>query len=591
MPATCRPSSTAARRLRGVLRGLALAASLCAASGAGAETWTLSIDHRLTGSGSGPHGQAGVDIRATGRARITAGADGRFSGRGEIAVTITNRMPPNPYLSMSPMKGTGPITVSGRREGGYLVLRIGGEPITCRGVMRVVMPTGTSEEPTESPFDPAGLGGEDITLERREGASTRITGDSQGTPFGLTWETRLALRGGRDVAAAPPKGPRVAERPDQTWRLELAHRGDMAVSGAIEARTTFDLRGSADLVVPDRDGPVSGEGRVSLGGQSAVTAPMPSRGTQGGGGTLLVEGRREGDFLDLTANVKLERATADQPGASARVDAGTGYWLYDEPQPLHLRLRGGERESTTTSTAVPGGGRYDETITWTLRGRRVERWRVTVDRHHLEYFLHQGAGPWHKRNGLRVHARQQVDVTLEDDKVTRARGRARLVRMRAYSNPPWAYQCRSAATGVVGTGTDIDAERLDQAHWAKRFNPPKNAHDAKLAAQWSAIMARKTPFVFPETFTPGAGLAGRSLTVTLPEPSGYVVGIYCKLDVKAVQAHGFSVGKSTRVETMGHQRRVFQPSRVTVELRDGWTKADAPADAVDRMVLQVERLR
>lgn len=144
---------------------------------------------------------------------------------------------------------------------------------------------------------------------------------------------------------------------------------------------------------------------------------------------------------------------------------------------------------------------------------------------------------------------------------------------------------------MVGTGTDIDAERLDQAHWAKRFNPPKNSQDAALKREWAAIMARKTPFIFPDKFTPGTTRSGASLSLSLPQPSGYVVGIYCKLDVSAVQAHGYKVAPDQLQETIDHQRRVFHPNTVTVRLEDGWTDADAPSDAMDRTVLRVERVR
>lgn len=573
---------------------VAIAVLVAAPIAAAAETWTLNIEHENTGSGASADGTAGVTIRARGTVTITAGAREDFHGTGELAVIITHQQPPNPYLSFTPLEGKGPISVVGRRDGTRLVLEIKGAEITCRGIMNIQVPArGREQQPLENAFDPSALGGtRSITLERREGASTRIEVASQSEPFAISAHTVLTLTGGSDIVPAPARGPQIASTPEQEWTLELDHQGDTTLAGAIQGGNTFRVEGSARFVIPPKDGPVSGRGAVTVTGSASYATPMPQAGRYRSFGTLLVEGRREGDTLVFTPQVKVETGTAEQSGVHSQVDAGEGVSIYDPAGfVVRMRLRDGESVSARHSTAVPGGGRYDELITWTLRGALFERWRITIDRHHVEHFLHEGAGSYHKRNGLLVHARQTVAVEIRDGVVERTSGSARLEKLRSYSNPPWAYACKSAATQVMGTGTDIDAERLDQAHWAKRFNPPKNSQDAALKRQWAAIMVRKTPFIFPEQFTPGAVRSGTLLSLNLPQPSGYVVGIYCKLDLAAVQAHGYKVAPGQLQETIDYQRRVFDPNTFTVHLEDGWTHADAPADALDRTILRVERMR
>lgn len=66
----------------------------------------------------------------------------------------------------------------------------------------------------ENVFNPSALAGtHSITLERREGASTRIEVASQSEPFAISPRTVLKLTGGSDIVPAPVGGPQIAP----TW--------------------------------------------------------------------------------------------------------------------------------------------------------------------------------------------------------------------------------------------------------------------------------------------------------------------------------------------------------------------------------------
>jgi hypothetical protein len=202
------------------------------------------------------------------------------------------------------------------------------------------------------------------------------------------------------------------------------------------------------------------------------------------------------------------------------------------------------------------------TITWRLT-KPVEKWRVTVDDEGENATL-TGSGKFHQA-GLRVHARRIVDVTIEKGAFKQASGTASLVAMQGYSKPPGFYTCQPASIGIVGTGSDIDFERLDQAKWAARFHPPKTPADEALKAQWEKIKKHNTPVIYPEKFSAGGQVSGQSLDLILPADSGYTVGIYCRL----TGSSAIGAPSSRRKEVISTERNSLLNS-FQVQLVDGW---------------------
>jgi len=63
---------------------------------------------------------------------------------------------------------------------------------------------------------------------------------------------------------------------------------------------------------------------------------------------------------------------------------------------------------------------------------------------------------------LKVHSRKIIDFVIEDDRYKNGNGTTSFVSIEPYSNPAGVYQCKPVASKIIGTGTDIEAERWDQ---------------------------------------------------------------------------------------------------------------------------------
>lgn len=291
--------------------------------------------------------------------------------------------------------------------------------------------------------------------------------------------------------------------------------------------------GAIPLVLPKKDGPIKGKGQFVHNGSGYSFA-----------GPLLLEGRLEKGKLIFPF----------PKGYSGNQQ------VYNRKDIVTIRA---EKDAVTVMHPEPNteGVRCSGNFTWTLT-KPIERWRITILDKGTNVAM--AGGNLVKEAGLIVETKRIVDVTIEKGKFKKAKGSARFTSMQGYSNPPNIYDCKAAATSIVGTGTDIETERLDQTKWAKRFNPPKNQQDALLKKQWEKLKKGKTPIIFPEHFSAQGELTGNILSLKLPEKSGYTVGIYCRLNEKLNPSNKKSV--TERLDT----DRVQLDSKFQVTLSDGW---------------------
>jgi hypothetical protein len=185
--------------------------------------------------------------------------------------------------------------------------------------------------------------------------------------------------------------------------------------------------------------------------------------------------------------------------------------------------------------------------------------------------------------------RREVEVSVERGRFKEGHGTARYVSIRSYSNPPWAYKVKAAVTWVRGTGTDIEAERFDQAHWAKRFHPPKTKADAALKKAWESIKKTRTPAIIPSSYAVQGTLSGSTLDLRFPDPFACTVALYGKLDVAAVEKRGFHVADSTRREFIDLVRSLLAP-RMNVQLQHGWRHESVQEKKMRRTAVLVERI-
>jgi len=105
---------------------------------------------------TGLYGPAGVTVKAEGYAYLVPGSQGKFTGAGEIYVTMDFNYPKTGAMGISQLKGEGPLDVVGETEGKYLRFYFKHHNIPCKGeiVINAPAPMGTQKEPYEDNFDP-----------------------------------------------------------------------------------------------------------------------------------------------------------------------------------------------------------------------------------------------------------------------------------------------------------------------------------------------------------------------------------------------------------------------------------------------------
>jgi hypothetical protein len=104
----------------------------------------------------GIYGPAGVTVKAEGFAHLFPGSQGKVTGDGVISVTMDFNYPKTGVVSISQLKGDGPLEVVGQKEGKFLRFYFKPNDIPCKGeiIVNYPAPMGTQKEPYEDHFDP-----------------------------------------------------------------------------------------------------------------------------------------------------------------------------------------------------------------------------------------------------------------------------------------------------------------------------------------------------------------------------------------------------------------------------------------------------
>lgn len=151
----------------------------------------------------GPYGPAGVSVKAEGYAHLIPGSKGKFTGTGEIYVTMDFDYKKTGAFSISQLKGEGSLEVVGETEGKYLRFYFKHRNIPCKGeiIINYPAPMGTQKEPYEDNFDPHVLApGENpgAKIELKDGATGTFSFGPKSFGEGvqiMSWKTDFALDG------------------------------------------------------------------------------------------------------------------------------------------------------------------------------------------------------------------------------------------------------------------------------------------------------------------------------------------------------------------------------------------------------------
>jgi hypothetical protein len=147
----------------------------------------------------GIYGPAGVTVKTVGHAYLVPGTQGKFTGKGEISVTMDFNYRKTGYVSISQLKGNGPLEVVGQKEGKFLRFYFKHGSIPCKGEIVVNTPVGPQKEPYEDQFNPQVIApGKDpgARIEWRNSAGATINLGPESSPGGMqnaSWKSEFVL--------------------------------------------------------------------------------------------------------------------------------------------------------------------------------------------------------------------------------------------------------------------------------------------------------------------------------------------------------------------------------------------------------------
>ena len=527
-----------------------------------AEEWTISVTYELNTNVQGISSKHS----ARGKARIRSFADGTFTGNGTMQASYFmrgNNMTTN-------IKGEGSFQVKAKADGKYLLFSFDEGAVPMKGIMVV----GGMKMSHQDTFNPATIAPvhKAHSIERREGEKAEVRINSGGVNSLATF----TLSGGNNVTPLPKEKTKKLKnvpRSKDKWTLLFHSHSTMAhpFGGTMSTK----MSGEVDFHPPRKEGPVRNEGPYRCVGNNTQMI-----------GRLILDGRVENDRLYFVPKAQVTKVNGQTLGGSAQSNFNSGLSIFKSEE-ISLPLEHDAKlEFPFEMASPPTKGK----TVWQLKGKKREKWQITIDDKNHEYAVNDGSGAYPRRCGLVVRFRRTIIVEIENGTVKSVFGTSKFLSKTPFSTPTWAYKCSSEKMDIYGTGTDIEANRYDQVRHVGRFNPPKNAKDAKLKKEWESIKKRKTPYAFPEKFTPGTNKVGQTLTLNIPTPTGYCVGIRAQLQVKEVIKRGYQQKfKGKRRDFKDTERRVLQP-KFTVQLKDGYHQKSPGSDAISSTEVRVKKL-
>ncbi len=545
------------------------------------ETWKLEVSGTYMGRAQSGQGAVTTTSNASGSVELKGDSKGNYSGAGVLSVRTSISYPPQTPIQISPLTGKGSFTVTARRDGKNLVLRIEPGAIPCRGTMTILLPTGRETQPFENSFDPSSLaspGG--VIIERRPGATAESNVNVTATGVDARGGARFVLGGGTNVTAEP--APRSEDLSTDHWTLEFEL--DMVQelhSAQIDTVTTTRGRGSLQFLLPRKDGPAKGQGPFTTEIDSTVTRPMANKGRWNTNGDMVLDGTIKDGVLTFTPRLTMKDSAGGQTfgNVSGRTGYNAGASLSEGAGPVSIRVQDGAETVQNQNLTLPGGMTSKAKMVWRLRGKKTELWRITLDcgwrvarggtpvRSPKPRSVTDPAAPPFKWTdaayGLKVRANVVIDVEIEDGKYKRGTGRCALVSQTPYCQPPGIYDIQPAALPGPYPGKVM------------------------------------TPYTTHPSFTVKNGTKyGQQLELDLYSPKfdpiAFWVGYQGVLNEKEAEkqiAFWKESRKASMPRTVSGTEPLTVPFRISVMLQDGWKSTTPGADSGEFEALSVQRIR
>lgn len=528
-------------RLVSLWTTLVAVALLAAVAPGQAESWRFRFDFKIAGATAGTQ----VDIAGGGTGSVTAGEDGRFTGKAELAVTTTPTVSV-PGIAFTPAKGSATVEVEAIRKGEHLVISFARKSIPQAG--EIVTAAGRS--PWKATFEtssiaPAGLEAL-TTIERKIGATTT----SRHSGGGLHATITFTLTAGSDIQPpeepAPERAgglvghPLLSEKVRWELRLESVSTTRFG-AGAIQGVTVTKLAAVVPFELAPTDLAIEAEGALTF---RAVTTGVASADMKGEG-VFELDARIEGDDLVFVPRARLTSSAARSAAGVARSDHGAGVNLFTTKDEVRLPLRNDAEIAVPTDQEIPGGTHVGACI-WRLKGKRVEVWRMIQDEKELV-----GLKDRYGFTGVRIRWRHTVDFRLVDGQYDKSIGHAELI-----STEPVCEPSRDPLQPEKARGVQLWDVAL--------VHVPHNGRD--------------TPYITPASFVPvRVAVTNRSVDLTLADTGG---GVAWRRTFRQEQASELFPGKEGVYEYWaGPFEREFTGNILVpnLPLIDGYIRADDPS--------------
>ncbi|MBK8953326.1 MAG: hypothetical protein IPM85_14715 [Chitinophagaceae bacterium] len=531
------------------------------------ESWILKVQYE----GSLNTGNSKGSVQAIGTAFIEANAEGVFNGTGSMKAT--EELISDDYNSSC--TGSGNFSVTGKRIGKYLIFKFEGLPLILNGYITIL---GKKHE-TKSSLSPSICTPSEVSIERKEGGYTNNISSAQtDTKVSIAY----TLSGGNNISEEDNdrtiKTPITVSPENQNlWVINIEGTTLFSVNNnSANAKITATGTGKITFPFQKNENKVAGEGEFIIKSSEKWTRPKVLNKKDEIKGTYIMNGIIQNDTLRFTisakqfisGNLSLRNDNTLFPEPWVLIDTNVVALPFNNNSSLELK-KNEDKENGFT---------YDEKVTFKLQGKKIEKWKIEIDDFHYSLAFNDGTGKKMNRCGSKVHSRRDIEIICENGEFKYGEGNARFVSIDPYVNPPDAFISTVQNEEIIGTGTDVEKNRYQNAMNSKRFNPPLNEEDKALKKEWSNIPKNKTPFIFPEKFSVSGIKKGTTLQIKLPANSGYTLAIVCTPAIKGPK-------KPTKEIV-----RKSVDSNFTIQLKDGWEFAFGDPDSIDRTVISVHKL-
>ena len=520
--------------------------------------------------------------KVNGTVTLKEQADGSFAGTGDMTATMVWDTPPRGgvIIENKLLPGSGKFSVKGKRDGKNLIFGIEKGSIVCKGTSKATYGETTVVTPVEPAVDPSVFTpAERTVIERKEGATASHKLDVTSAGAHVTVNADFTLSGGTGIVQEPalPKGKFPAKQ--DLWTLELdCDFTQEAHAGGADVTTDTSLLGAVEFPLPLADGEAKGTGPLSMQCSSVMTKPTPTKQKWSADGELILDGRIENDVLTFMPKGTFKNVTGTGASLHSAQNTSEGMWVLNPSLPVSMPVQDGAQvvqQLADPKTMITKGQ-----LTWTLRGKKREVWRITLDGFDR---ISSGGNPqpikkpksnkdpnapdvkWSDTAcGLKVAWRVVIDVEIEDGKYKDGKCTAALISATPYSMPPGVYSVKATSVTII----DDDGTK------------------------------HKTPYVRKPAFPVRKGLKfGKQLQLDLyfPNPDGDFgcwVAYRAVLNRKeAAKKIAFWNSNKDRLRPeLSEKRFSYFPPRISVLLLDGWTKWDGDANSAQSEKYSVKRI-